>query len=113
LTQLTRDHTLVGRLVELGKITEDQALSHPRRNELRQAIGCRGNLHPDVACAPLVAGDWIVVCTDGLTGCLRPTDIQEVLEQSRSAEAAARRLVNRANRLGAADNVSVVVVRAT
>jgi serine/threonine protein phosphatase PrpC len=113
LTQLTRDHTLVGRLIELGKLTEEQALSHPRRNELQKAIGCRGELHPDVACAPLVAGDWVVICTDGLTGTLRPTDIQEVLEQSRSAEAAARRLVNRANRLGAVDNVSVVVVRAT
>jgi serine/threonine protein phosphatase PrpC len=113
LTQLTRDHTLVGRLVELGKLTEEQALSHPRRNELRQAIGCRGNLHPEVTSAPLVAGDWVVVCTDGLTGCLRPADIQEVLEQSRAAEAAARRLINRANRLGAADNLSVVVIRAT
>jgi serine/threonine protein phosphatase PrpC len=113
LTQLTRDHTLVGRLVELGKLTTAQAETHPRRNELRQAIGCRGDVRPDVACAPLVAGDWVVVCTDGLTGCVRPADIQQVLEQSRSADAAARRLVNRANRLGAADNVSVVVVRAT
>jgi protein phosphatase len=113
LVQLTRDHTMVGRMVELGRLTLEQAALHPRRNELRQAIGGRPDVHPDLASAALSAGDWIVVCTDGLTGCLRSADIQEVLEQSSSAEAAARRLINRANQLGAADNVSVVVVRAT
>lgn len=113
LTQLTRDHTMVARMVELGKLTVEQAAAHPRRNELRQAIGGRPDLRPQVAAAALTAGDWVVVCTDGLTGCLRPKDIQELLEQSASAEQAARRLVNRANQLGAADNVSVVVVRAT
>jgi protein phosphatase len=113
LVQLTRDHTTVARMVELGKLTAEQAAAHPRRNELRQAIGGRPDLRPQVAAAALAAGDWVVVCTDGLTGCLRPKDIQELLEQSASAEQAARRLVNRANQLGAADNVSVVVVRAT
>jgi serine/threonine protein phosphatase PrpC len=113
LAQMTRDHTLVGRMVELGKLTAEQAAAHPRRNELRQAIGCRGDLRPELATAALSAGDWVVVCTDGLTGCVSPTEIQAMLEQSSSAEAAARRLVNRANQVGAADNVSVVVIRAT
>jgi serine/threonine protein phosphatase PrpC len=113
LEQMTRDHTLVGRMVELGKLTVEQAETHPRRNELRQAIGGRADVRPDLASAPLAPGDWVVVCTDGLTGVVRPPAIQDILEQSASAEEAARRLVNRANLLGAADNVSVVVVRAT
>jgi len=113
LVQLTRDHTLVGRMVELGKLTAEQAEMHPRRNELRQAIGCRADLRPDLATAPLTAGDWVIVCTDGLSGCVRATEMQEILEKSHSAEAAARRLVNRANQVGAPDNVSVVVIRAT
>jgi protein phosphatase len=113
LTQLTRDHTLVARMVELGKLTAEQAAAHPRRNELRQAVGGRAEVRPGMSVAAVAPGDWIVVCTDGLTGCLRPIDIQDVLEQSTSADQAARRLVNRANQLGAADNVSVAVIRAT
>jgi protein phosphatase len=113
LLQLTRDHTLVARMVELGKLTVDQAATHPRRGELRQAIGGRADVQPELSSAALCPGDWVVVCTDGLTGCLRPADIQDVLEQSSSADQAARRLVNRANQLGAMDNVSVAVVRAT
>jgi protein phosphatase len=113
LRQLTRDHTMVGRMVELGRLTPEQAATHPRRNELRQAIGGRPDVRPEVVRTALSPGDWVVVCSDGLTGALRPTDIQEILEQSASAEAAARRLVNRANQRRAADNVSVVVVRAT
>jgi serine/threonine protein phosphatase PrpC len=113
LVQLTRDHTLVARMVELGKLTVEQAAAHPRRGELRQAIGGRADVRPELSTAALTPGDWIVVCTDGLTGCLRPIDIQDVLEQSSSADQAARRLVNRANYLGATDNVSVAVVRAT
>jgi serine/threonine protein phosphatase PrpC len=113
LTQLTKDHTVVARMVELGKLTADQAKTHPRRGELRQAIGGRPDVKPALSVAAFVPGDWIVVCTDGLTGCLRPMDIQEILEQSSSADQAARRLVNRANQLGATDNVSVAVVRAS
>src|SRR5207237_6535011 len=97
----------------LGRLTVEQAAVQPRRNELRQAIGCRPEVKPEIAVAALVPGDWLVVCTDGLTGCLPPAAIQAELEQSASAESAARRLVNRANQLGATDNVSVAVVRAT
>jgi serine/threonine protein phosphatase PrpC len=113
LVQLTRDHTLVARMVELGKLTVEQAATHPRRGELRQAIGGRADVQPELSTAALSPGDWVVVCTDGLTGCLRPPDIQDVLERSSSADQAARRLVNLANQLGATDNVSVAVVRAT
>lgn len=113
LVQMTQDHTMVGRMVELGRLTAEQAAAHPRRNELRQAIGCRPEVRPDITSAALSAGDWVIVCTDGLSGCLRPADMQQILEHSASAEAAARRLINRANQLGASDNVSVVVIRAT
>jgi protein phosphatase len=103
---------MVGRLVELGRLTVEQAATHPRRNELRQAIGGRSNVRPDFSVSSLSAGDWVVVCTDGLTCRLPAAVIQNILAQSTSAEAAARRLVNRANQLGAPDNASVVVIRA-
>jgi serine/threonine protein phosphatase PrpC len=112
LVQVTRDQTLVSRLVELGQLTPAQAEVHPRRAELRQAIGGRMDVEPELYAAALAPGDWVVVCTDGLN-CLRPDVLQDVLERATSAEQAARRLINRANLEGATDNVSVVVVRAT
>jgi protein phosphatase len=112
LVQLTRDQTLVGRLVELGQLTPAEAEVHPRRAELRQAIGGRMEVEPELYDAVLAPGDWVVVCTDGLN-CVRPAVVQDILERATSAEQAARRLVNQANLQGAADNVSVVVVRAT
>ena len=60
----------------------------------------------------LQPGDWLLVCSDGLTNQLRPATIEKILLDSPSAEKAARRLVNRANLEGALDNVSVIVVRA-
>ncbi len=113
LTLVTRDQTLVGTLVELGQITEEEAETHPRRCELRQAIGGRVDVEPEFYAGDLAPGDWVVVCTDGLTGVLRPPVIQDVLQSSTSAEQAARRLINRANQGRAADNVTVVVVRAS
>lgn len=112
LTQLTRDHTLVARLVELGRLTPEEAELHPRRSELRQAIGGRSEIKPEIVSANLSPGDWVVVCTDGLN-CLPKPMIQTILEESVCADQAARQLINRANRLGAPDNVSVVVVRVT
>jgi serine/threonine protein phosphatase PrpC len=113
LEQVTRDQTMVGRLIELGKITPSEAEVHPRRSELRQAIGGRADVEPEFYAAALAPGDWVLVCSDGLTAALRPPAIQDVLERATSAEQAARRLVNRANLAGAVDNVTVAVVRAT
>jgi serine/threonine protein phosphatase PrpC len=111
LIQITRDHTLVGRLVELGQITEAEAEVHPRRSELHQAIGGRPDVYPDVYAVALEPGDWIIVCSDGLTNQVTLDAIQGVLRDARNAERAARRLVNLALYEGAMDNVTVAVVR--
>jgi protein phosphatase len=111
LVQITRDHTLVGRLVELGQITEAEAEVHPRRSELHQAIGGRPDVYPDVYSVALEPGDWMVICTDGLSNQVSLDDMQGVLRDARNAERAARRLVNLALYDGAMDNVTVAVVR--
>jgi PPM family protein phosphatase len=111
LSQITRDHTLVGRLVELGQLTETEAEIHPRRSELHQAIGGRPDVYPDVYSVTLEPGDWMVVCSDGLSNQVSAPMIQGVLKDARSAERAARRLVNLALHEGALDNVTVAVVR--
>jgi protein phosphatase len=111
LTQLTRDQTFLNRLVDLGQLDPDDVRSHPRRGELWQALGGRADVDPEIVTSTFGPGDWLVVCSDGLTGRLTPKTLQEILEVASSAESAARRLINRANLEGAGDNVSVVVVR--
>lgn len=112
LEQLTEDHTLVYRLVQLGQLTPQEAETHPRRGELEQAIGGRAEVEPSIYTATLTPGDWILVCSDGLTQRVKAAEIQDILERAPSAEHAARRLINRANQYGADDNVTAVVVRA-
>jgi serine/threonine protein phosphatase PrpC len=114
LIQLTRDQTLVNRLVELGSLTEEEAETHPRRNELQQAVGGQPDVEPGLYSSPLSPGDWVVVCSDGLSNHVSAGDLKQMLlSEAQSAEMAARRLVNLANIEGAADNATVVVVRAT
>ncbi len=112
LTQLTRDQTYVNRLVEAGEITAEEAETHPRRAELQQAIGGWTEIEPQVADVPLEPGDWVLVCSDGLSNQIKPAIIQAILERATSAESAARHLVNLANLYGAGDNVTAVVMHA-
>jgi protein phosphatase len=114
LIQMTRDQTLVNRLVELGTLSAEEAETHPRRNELQQAIGGQPDVEPGVYAGKLKAGDWVVVCSDGLTNHVSNADLEQMLRgEGYSAETVARRLVNLANLQGATDNATVVVVRAT
>jgi protein phosphatase len=111
LNQLTRDHTVISRLIQLGEVAAEEGDVHPRRGELEQAIGGRDEVDPSVYTAAIAPGDWVLICTDGLTARVKPANIQDILERAASAELAARRLVNRANRDGADDNVTAVVIR--
>jgi serine/threonine protein phosphatase PrpC len=114
LIQMTRDQTFVNRMIELGQLTEAEAETHPRRSELQQAIGGRADVDPDIYCGKMKAGDWVLVCTDGLTNHIKNDELREMLKlEAYSAETAARRLVNLVNLRGATDNATVVVVRAT
>lgn len=114
IKQLTRDQTFVNRMVELGQMTAEEAETHPRRSELQQAIGGRSDVDPELYSAFMKPGDWVLVCTDGLTNHIKNEELQEMLlGEAYSAETAARRLVNLVNLRNATDNATVVVVRAT
>jgi protein phosphatase len=114
LVQLTRDQTLVNRLVELGTLSADEAENHPRKNELQQAIGGQPDVEPGISSARLKPGDFVIVCSDGLTNHVKDAMLRQFLKvEAVSAELTARRLVNLVNIEGATDNATVVVVRAT
>lgn len=109
LIQLTKDHTLVSRLIEQGLLTEKEAETHPRRSELSQAVGGRPEVYPDVLVLTVEPGDWLLVCSDGLSNQVPLEAMQTALRESKTAERAARRLVNTALAAGALDNVTVAV----
>jgi protein phosphatase len=113
LRQVTRDQTLVNRLVELGHLTPEEAIDHPRKNELQQALGGQPVVDPAAYHAELKPGDWVIVCSDGLTNHVEPDILTELIQRADSAEMCARRLVNLANLQGGSDNCTVIAVRVT
>lgn len=115
LIQLTRDQTVVNRLVELGRLTPEEAENHENKNQLQQAIGGQSDVEPGVYHGRLKRGDWVLVCSDGLSNHISNAELEKMLtrEAAGSAEEAARRLLNLVNLRGATDNATIVVVRAT
>ncbi|MCL6581741.1 MAG: Stp1/IreP family PP2C-type Ser/Thr phosphatase [Firmicutes bacterium] len=109
LEQVTRDHSLVAELVRNGDLTEEQAQTHPQRNILTQAFGSDLRVKADVSRVPLKTGDYILLCTDGLTGPVPAADIEKVLAESRDLDEASTRLVALANERGGYDNITVLL----
>src|SRR5262249_28592481 len=89
--QLTRDQTLVNRLVELGTLTEEEAENHPRRNELQQAVGGQPDVEPGIYHSVLKSGDYLIVCSDGLSNHVKNLQFRQFLhgDDAVSAERAA------------------------
>jgi protein phosphatase len=113
LEQLSRDHTLVARLVEQGILTPEQAKHHPQRNVIRQAVGVADPsepLEPDIETFPLQQGDLYLLCSDGLTDLVDDAEIAAILRDELPTRAAWR-LVDRALANGGRDNITVVLVR--
>jgi protein phosphatase len=113
LEQLTRDHTWVWEQVEAGRITREQAWSHPHGNIITQAIGVDAPAEPDVLESLARPGDVFLLCSDGLSGMLRDAQIESVLAASLpgSLEDAAAALVAAANQEGGKDNITVALLR--
>lgn len=111
LTQVTRDQTLVARLMEMGQLTPQEAATHPARNEVLQAIG----RHPEVESASYAAtikpGDWLIVACDGLHAHVDQRGLERTIWESTAAAQLAARLVEMANEGGGTDNCTVVAIR--
>ncbi len=113
LTQVTRDQTLVARMVELGQLTPEEAVNHPRRNEVAQAVGKYALIEPASYETALSAGDWLVACSDGLSAHVSDRVLSEMIAKAgSSATELAQHLIERANQGGGSDNCTVVTVRA-
>ena len=112
LRQLTKDHSLVQRLVEIGQITEEEARHHEHKNVITRSLGARQNgpAGAESLALKLKRGDKLLMCSDGLTAHVEDPSIDAILRRHNDPDEAARELIVAANAGGGTDNISVVVI---
>jgi PPM family protein phosphatase len=108
---LTRDHSLVKRLEELGQITSQEAAAHPNRNVLYRALGQGEILEPDIFTTPFPQPGTLLLCSDGLWGVLPEDNLYKLLASAPNLQSACQSMVNAANDAGGPDNISVVLIQ--
>lgn len=111
LEALTRDHSLVKRLVELGQITDDEAAIHPQRNVLYRALGQGEPFDADIYTFPVPRGGCLLLCSDGLWGVVPEHEMQSIILAASTPYEACQNLVQAANDAGGPDNITAVLVR--
>jgi PPM family protein phosphatase len=109
--QLTRDQSLMQRLVDAGEMTEEEAERSERRNIILQALGPDPRVRVDLSLQALRRGDLLVMCSDGLSGLVRKGEIGELAARQPDLAALCTELIDLANSRGGPDNITVVAVR--
>ncbi|MFZ1887795.1 MAG: protein phosphatase 2C domain-containing protein [Candidatus Binataceae bacterium] len=108
ISQLTKDHTMVAEKVRMGLLTADRARNHPERSMLVRSIGQELIVSVDRISIPLVQGDRLILCSDGLHNVLHDNELEH-MTRDLDATAACHALVETANERGTADNLTVAV----
>ncbi len=108
---VTRDHSLVRRLEELGQITSAEAAVHPQRNVLYRALGQGDTLEPDVVTTPFPVGGYLLLCSDGLWGVVPEDEIRKIVYEAPTIQRACQNLIAAANAAGGPDNISAVLAQ--
>jgi protein phosphatase len=127
IRQLTVDHTWVQEALEVGVINSEEARSHPRRHLIRSYLGSADPIRPDLRLyladnenaeqakanqgLPLIPGDLVLLCTDGLTDLVADEEILEVLQSSESQDNQLSKLVDLANNRGGHDNITIILLQ--
>ncbi|MGW5420644.1 Stp1/IreP family PP2C-type Ser/Thr phosphatase [Streptomyces sp. NPDC003943] len=109
LTQITQDHTWVQRLVDEGRITEEEATTHPQRSLLMRALGSGDHVEPDLSIREVRAGDRYLVCSDGLSGVVSHQTLEETLASYQGPQETVQELIQLALRGGGPDNITVII----
>jgi protein phosphatase len=109
LSQITHDHTFVQSLVDDGRLTEDEARSHPQRNLITRVLTGEREDTPDLSVRDARPGDTYLLCSDGLTGVVTEETLAEVLGNGTDVETRAETLIDLALKGGSSDNVTCIV----
>ena len=108
---ITHDHSYVQMLVDQGRITEEEAQSHPQKNIITRAIGTKPTVESDIFSGPLEPGDSMLLATDGLTNLLSIEELIEVISEQKMLRHTVNELVGGANAKGGDDNITAVLIQ--
>ena len=111
LNLLSEDHSLVNELVKSGEITAEEALVHPKRNYVTRSIGVMDSVEIDFVRSTMKVGDFLLLCTDGLTNMISVETIQELLSSNLTIEEIAEKAVELANAAGGTDNITILLAQ--
>ena len=109
--QITKDQSLMQRLVEAGELTEEEAAQSERRNIILQALGPDPKVKVDLTHQEVRRGDILVLCSDGLSGQVKKDEIAQIVSTTPDLSAACDKLIALANERGGPDNITVVIAR--
>jgi len=115
LVKLTKDHSFVGFLEDSGRLTEEEAMRHPKRNEINKALGFDPQIelqadYIETGTSPFLPGDMLLLCSDGLTDMVTLNNITDILVSPTSLPEKCNALIEAANNAGGKDNVTAVLV---
>ena len=110
LLQLSVDHSLVNELVKQGKISPAEAKSHPHKNIITRTLGISEAAKLEINTYPSKAGDYLLLCSDGLTSMVNEEELQGVLETTKDLQAKCDELISLANEAGGLDNITLLII---
>ncbi|MHA4896608.1 PP2C family protein-serine/threonine phosphatase [Pedobacter sp. PWIIR3] len=118
LVKITSDQSFVGFMEDTGRLTEEEAMKHPKRNEINKALGFGVNLvHQDdyieMGQSPFLPGDLLLICSDGLSDMVNKNEIVNALHRGKDLTGKGTNLIVAANKNGGTDNITVVLVENT
>lgn len=105
--QVTKDHSYVEELIDSGRITREQAKSHPNRNIITRALGLDRDIVVDTDTFDLIKGDRVLLCTDGLTNAVEDHELVGFVRATENPEVAVKSMIDKANERGGRDNITV------
>jgi PPM family protein phosphatase len=116
LIKISKDHSFVGFLEDSGRLSEEAAMDHPKRNEINKALGFDPHIAKDAdfvetGHSPFLPGDMLLVCSDGLTDMVDKNLIKSIMTDTGTLEDKGTKLINAANNKGGKDNVTVVLAQ--
>ena len=110
ITQVTQDHSLVQEMVRLGQMDPQSAKNHPDKNIITRAVGVSEKVKIDIFERQLRAGEYIILCSDGLTNMVEDSVILQILHGAGSLSDKAERLIELANKNGGKDTITVIII---
>ena len=110
ITQVTQDHSLVQEMVRLGQMDPQSAKNHPDKNIITRAVGVSEKVKIDIFERQLRAGEYIILCSDGLTNMVEDSVILQILHGAGSLSEKAERLIELANKNVGKDNITVIII---